>query len=165
MSTKWDLRYLEMASQIAQWSKDPSSKLGAVVIGDNGQILSQGYNGFARGVEDSIDRLNDRETKYDYVVHAEMNCIFNACLNGVSLKGSTIYVFGLPVCHRCAPGLIQVGIKRVVMSCPHDQPDKMLRWTDSWKKTKTMFQEADIRYVRYGHNIKGVIEPAIMTAG
>ena len=82
---KWDRQYMDLAKCIAEWSKDPSTKIGAVAIGDKGQVLSQGYNGFPRGIEDSPERLHIREEKYKYIVHAEMNCIFNASFNGVSL--------------------------------------------------------------------------------
>ena len=66
----WTRRYINLAKEIATWSKDPRTKVGAVVVGKEGQILSQGYNGFPRGIEDREERLNDREQKYRYVVHA-----------------------------------------------------------------------------------------------
>ena len=82
---KWIQRYFKIAEQVSSWSKDPSSKIGAIIVGDKGQIISQGYNGFPRGVIDSEDRYNQRETKYKLVVHAEMNAILNAFLpEGVS---------------------------------------------------------------------------------
>ena len=115
MSSKWDIRYLQLAENIASWSKDPSTQIGAIAVGTKGQVLAQGYNGFPRGVEDRVEYYEDRETKYKYVVHAEMNVIYNATYNGVSLDGATLYVTGLPVCSDCAKGVIQVGIKRVVM--------------------------------------------------
>lgn len=149
-SHKWDLRYLEMARQVSLWSKDPSTKLGAVAIGSDGQILSQGYNGFPRGVDDIEERLENREIKYDFIVHAEMNCIYNACLNGVSLKGSTLYIHGLPACHKCAPGIIQVGVKRVVMAYPAD--GRVSHWLSSWDKSQVMFDESGVNYlgIAYG---------------
>ena len=105
---------MQLAKQAAQWSKDPSSKIGAVAIGGKGQVLSTGYNGFPRGIQDYDDRWNNREEKYKYVVHAEMNCIYNANYHNQSLKGSTMYIVGLPVCHECAKGIIQAGVVRVV---------------------------------------------------
>ena len=119
---KWTRRYLDIAKEVGTWSKDPSKQIGAVAVGDKGQILSQGYNGFPRGVKDTDDRYNVREEKYKYVVHGEMNCIYNACNSGVSLNGATLYVTGLPVCSECAKGIIQVGIKKVVMEYPKDIP-------------------------------------------
>ena len=93
-STMWSDKYIKLAKEISTWSKDPSTKIGAVVVGADGQILSQGFNGFPRGIKDSEERLNNRERKYELVVHGEMNAIYNASLNGVSLKDSTIYVYG-----------------------------------------------------------------------
>lgn len=140
--TDWDERYLNLAQHISTWSKDPSRKIGAVVVGDGGQILSIGYNGFPRGIKDD-ERLHNRETKYPLVVHAEMNAIYNATLNGISLRGSTLYVWGLPVCSDCARGVIQVGIKRVIMNFTEDQ---IGHWHDHWNLTKDMFDEAGLEY-------------------
>jgi len=140
-STNWDTRYLKLAYETAQWSKDPSTKVGAVVVGSKGQVLSQGFNGFPRGIADLDTRLNNRETKYKYIVHAEMNAIYNATYNGVSLDGATLYVYGLPVCSECAKGIIQVGIKRVVMM---NQPIDG-KWLDSWIMSDSFFGEAGVR--------------------
>ena len=142
MSSKWDLRYLELARTVGSWSKDPSSQIGAVAVGSKGQVLAQGYNGFPRGIFDGGGRLNDRELKYQYIVHAEQNLIYNATYNGVSLDQSTIYVTGLPVCSECAKGVIQVGIKRVVM------PKQEIKenWKKSWSHSEILFNEAGIEY-------------------
>ena len=138
----WDKRYLGLAKEVSTWSKDPSSKIGAVAIGSKGQVLAQGYNGFPRGIYDGDIRYNNREIKYQYIVHAEQNVIYNATYNGVSLDGATLYVWGLPVCSECAKGVVQVGIKRVIM--PVDNyPNK---WIDSFDKTSDMFGEAGIEY-------------------
>jgi len=139
---KWDERYIGLAKYISEWSKDPSAKIGAVAVGDQGQILSQGYNGFPRGVEDIDERYACKATKYQYVVHAEMNVIYNASYSGVSLKGSTLYVYGLPVCNDCAKGIIQTGISRIVMSY-EIFPEK---WIASFEHTKLMFFEAGIQW-------------------
>jgi len=139
---KWFKRYLRLAAEVATWSKDPNTQVGAVVVGSKGQILSQGYNGFPRGINDTSRRLNDRETKLSLVVHAEMNAIFNATYSGVSLDGSTIFIHGLPACSECAKGIIQVGIKKVVVSkqCIEARP----HWNDSWNKSKALFAEAGV---------------------
>ena len=141
---KWDERYLNLAEHIAQWSKDPSSKIGAVIIGDKGQVLSQGYNGFPRGFDDSDHLYADREFKLDHVIHAEMNCIYNASFSGISLDGATLYVHGLPICHQCSLGVIQVGIKRVIMKSRDSE-----RWRTSFEKTKANFKMAGVIYEIY----------------
>ena len=139
----WTKRYINIAKEIASWSKDPRTQVGAVIVGDKGQILSQGYNGFPRGIDDSDERLNDRPTKLKLVVHAEMNCIYNASFSGVSLQNSTLYVYGLPVCSECAKGVIQVGVKKVYMCHPVPIDD---RWSESAKETFEMFKEAGVEY-------------------
>lgn len=139
--SNWEERYLDLAKQISGWSKDPSRQIGAVIVGDKGQIISQGYNGFPRGIDDGEDRLNDRLTKYKYVVHAEANAIYNAIHNGASTDGATMYITGLPVCHECAKAIIQTGIKKVVMDTrPEDN------WLESGNLAISMFEEAGIQY-------------------
>lgn len=139
---KWDNRYLDLAKQVATWSKDPSTQIGAVAVGDKGQILATGYNGFPRGIYDSPDRYEDRSVKYKMIVHAEMNCIYNATYNGVSLNNSTLYVYGLPICSECAKGIIQVGISKVVM-----KPIRMdERWIESFELSKILFNEAGVEF-------------------
>ena len=145
----WDERYLDLAENVSSWSKDPSRKIGAVAVGNKGQILSQGYNGFPRGISDNVERYNDKETKYRYVVHAEMNVIYNASYNGVSLDGATLYVSGLPVCQECAKGVIQVGIKHVVM-WDRDYPEK---WMKSFYNTKELFKEAGVKHTFVKENL------------
>jgi dCMP deaminase len=139
---KWYKRYLHLAKEVSEWSKDPNTKVGAVVVGSKGQILSQGYNGFPRGISDSPTRLKNREIKLSFMVHAEMNAIYNASYSGVSLDGATMFIYGLPACSECAKGIIQVGIKKVVVSkeCIEARP----HWNDSWKKSISMFAEAGI---------------------
>jgi dCMP deaminase len=142
---KWKMRYIQLAADISSWSKDPNAKVGAVVVGSKGQVLSQGYNGFPRGVNDHVERYNDRKEKHKYVVHAEMNAIYNASYTGVSLDGATIYVYGLPVCNECAKGIIQVGIKSVVVATP-EWLEVNTKWVDSWLCTISMFDEAGVGY-------------------
>ena len=144
MNNKWDNRYLNLAREVSTWSKDPSTQVGAVAIGEMGQVLAQGYNGFPRGVNDSLERYNDKEVKYRYVVHAEMNCIYNATFTGASLNNATMYVWGLPVCNECAKGLAQVGVKRVVSpKTIADVPDK---WKISAINTVDLLKEVGITY-------------------
>jgi dCMP deaminase len=140
---KWNDRYMAMAKEVSLWSKDPNTKVGAVAVGEKGQILSQGYNGFPRGILDSPQRLNDRETKYRFVVHAEMNVIYNATYSGVSLDNAKLFVYGLPVCSECAKGIIQVGIKEVYVA--KECIDLRPHWFESFQKTMDMFEEVGIK--------------------
>ena len=134
---------MAMAKEVASWSKDPNTQVGAVAVGSKGQILSQGFNGFPRGIFDLEERLQDRETKYKYVVHAEMNVIYNATYSGVSLDGAKLYVYGLPVCSECAKGIIQVGIKEVYVA--QECVDLRPTWFESFQKTLDMFNEAGVK--------------------
>lgn len=143
MSTTWDIRYLELAEQISSWSKDPSTKCGAVIIGSKRQVVSSGYNGFPRGVTDTSERLNERSTKYQYVVHAEMNAIYNAAHTGTSLDGATIFIHGLPCCAECAKGIIQTGIRRVVMP---SRKKVSMHWAESWTLASQMLSEAGVTW-------------------
>ena len=140
----WGNKYIHLAKEISTWSKDPSTQVGAVVVGCDGQILSQGFNGFPRGIKDSDERLNNRERKYELIVHAEMNAIYNASLNGVSLKDSTLYVYGLPICNECAKGIIQVGIKKVVAMRPKKYN---IAWEESINNARNLFSEVDVMYL------------------
>ena len=139
---KWDLRFVKLAEEVAKWSKDPSTQVGAIAVNRIGSVVAQGYNGFPRGIEDKDLRYQDRELKYQYVVHAEMNVIYNASLNGVSLFGSTMYVYGLPVCSDCAKGIIQSGISHVIMNDQEIPED----WKESADLTFDMFTEAGVEY-------------------
>jgi dCMP deaminase len=99
----------------AQRSKDPSTQVGACIVDSEKRILSTGYNGFPHGCSDDEFPWNRDEslgeTKYQFVVHAELNAILNA--SGKSLAGSTLYV-GLFPCNECAKAIIQAGIKEVI---------------------------------------------------
>lgn len=140
---KWDYRFLDLAKNVSSWSKDPSTQIGSVFVKDR-RILSTGYNGFPSGMSDCTSRYNNREIKYKYIVHAEKNAIYNATHHGISLNGSTCYVYGLPVCSECAKGLIQVGTKRVI--CLIEKKEIPDTWLKSWKITSEFFIEAGIEF-------------------
>lgn len=142
-TTKWPIRFMNMAKMVSTWSKDPSSKIGAVAVNDERNILATGYNGFPKGIADTDDRLNDRDEKYPRIVHAEMNALMNALYNGVSLKGATLYVYGLPVCSDCTKCVIQAGVKSLWIMLPSDStPEK---WTDMWnRQSMPMLMEAGV---------------------
>ena len=106
--TKWDHRYLNLAKHVATWSKDPSTKCGAVFTKNN-RVVSLGFNGIPSGLEDE-KYLFPREKKIACIIHAELNGIFNS---NVSLADSTLYVTSIP-CSNCAASLIQEGVRRVV---------------------------------------------------
>ena len=142
IDSKWDHRFMRLAREISTWSKDPSTRIGAVVVNEERRILATGYNGFPRGIADTNERLNDREQKYPRIIHAEMNALMNALYSGVSVKGATIYVYGLPVCSECTKSVIQAGISRVVITYPELAPEK---WQTQWNELSwPMYNEANV---------------------
>ena len=139
--SKWDTRFLELAKQIASWSKDPSTKVGCVVVGPDREIRSTGFNGLPRGIKDSDERLNNREIKYPMICHAEENAIMHAARIGISLKECKAYVTW-PPCTRCARSLIQAGITEVIYPKSVDIPE---RWATDFDLSLNMFKEAKVK--------------------
>jgi len=139
MLDKWDQRFYDLAGYIAEWSKDPSTKVGAVVVDPkNKRIVSTGFNGFPFGVEDTAERLENREVKYEMVVHAETNALVFA---GPHAEGCTLYVTPLPPCARCAVVVIQAGIARVVTPRPDMSREP---WATQSRISEQMFSEAGV---------------------
>lgn len=136
-STDWNRRFLTLADHIAQWSKDPSSKVGAVIVGADKREVCFGFNGFAPGIADTPARLNDRDTKYRLVMHAERNALDNCHFN---TRGATLFVTRCP-CSECTKSVISKGIARVVYQ-PHVDFDE--RWAEELKWTRSMLMEVAI---------------------
>ena len=146
-SEKWNSRFLELATLVSSWSKDPSTKTGAVVVGPDREIRATGYNGLVRGVDDNISERMERPTKYDFFEHAERNAIYNACLTGTSLKGCVLYATHAP-CTDCARAIIQAGIKMVITNkIIIDENSPKGTWRDKLEYSAQMFKEAGIEYI------------------
>jgi len=126
---KWNKRFLRLAKEIASWSKDPSSQVGCVIVGPKKEIRSTGYNGFARGIEDRLERLKDRKQKYPRIIHAEMNAVITASYIGTCLDGCTAFIT-LPPCTPCASALINAGIVSIII------PEVEI--PDRWKEDMAM---------------------------
>lgn len=144
-SNKWDDRFMRLAAFVAAWSKDPSTKCGAVVARGN-RVLGLGYNGFPPAIPDHANLLEVREQKYARVIHAEVNAIFDAFQKGQDLKGSTLYSFppGLaPSCERCAAHIIAAGISRVVWY--QEDTEMSRRWNP--ETSLAMYREAGVELV------------------
>lgn len=134
-STKWDERFIELAKMVGSWSKDPSTQVGAVIVDEKNRIVSVGYNGFPQKISDN-ERLKDRQTKYNVIVHAEANSILFA---NRDLSGCTIYTYPFQPCSSCSGLIIQSGIKRVVtVKCDND------RWRKDFITAETMLVEAGV---------------------
>lgn len=133
---KWDFRFLDIAKLVSTWSKDPSTKTGAVIVSPDRRILSTGYNGFPRGVLDHPARYENREEKYKIIVHCERNAML-FCRE--SLAGATLYTYPFLSCGSCAAMMIQAGIVRHVAPMS-DNP----RWAEHVQPTVQILAEAGI---------------------
>lgn len=138
----WDKRFLLLADHVSKWSKDPSTKVGAVIVDSDKRVISMGYNGFPAKIIDSPEDYLDRDTKLKKVVHAESNAIV---FSQRSLKDCTLYVYPFMPCSNCAGQVIQSGITRVV-SPVNNNP----KWLESFKLTESMFEEAGVQLDLYG---------------
>jgi dCMP deaminase len=138
---KWHQRFLKLASAVGAWSKDPSTRVGCVLVRDK-RVVSVGYNGFPRGISDDLNRLLDREQKYEITVHAEVNSVTTAALHGLSTEGCTAYVTFSP-CSRCASVLINAGIKEVYVLGGKEVPE---RWLDNFLLASRLLAEAGVLY-------------------
>ncbi len=144
----WTEYFLGIAEQIKLKSKDQSTQIGAVVVGEGKNILSTGYNSFPRGLDDSLQERQERPEKYFWIEHAERNAIYNAALEGVSLKNSTIYLTsGLP-CMDCARGIVNSGIKVVWCKrvCTTKNKEK---WEESQMKSLQLLNECGVEVCYY----------------
>lgn len=120
---KWRGRFITMAQLVATWSKDPSTKVGAVIVNELRIVCGTGYNGLPRGIRDRPERLGDRPTKYSLIVHAEANALLNSA---APVRGCTLYCTQVP-CGECCKLIIQAGIDCVVAEYHGDDQ----RWMDS----------------------------------
>jgi len=131
-----DIHFMKVAKLIAEESKDPSTQVGCVIVDENRDIVSTGYNGFPQGIKDDA-RLDDRGVKYELIIHAELNAILRA--DKRRLVGATIYTWPFLPCIRCSPYILQAGITRVI-SIPHNKP----HWHDNLVKSVNLFGEANV---------------------
>lgn len=144
LADSWEAHFLAHAALWASRSKDPSTKVGAVVVDPKHRtILSAGYNGFPRGVVDCVELYEDKAAKYPRIVHAEANAVANAALNGACLDGGVLYVTH-PPCPDCAGLVINAGIKHVIFPWP-ESSDFMARWQHLIAIAGEMFEQAKIK--------------------
>ena len=141
---KWDKRFIRIATEVATWSKDPGTKVGAVLVYDR-RIIATGYNGFPQGISDTFERYQHRETKLSYTVHAEVNAILNAAKNGAPTNGSTLYVTFSP-CVSCATSVVQAGVTTVICPCLSTAPE---RWRESFQLGQDLLKEADVSVLTF----------------
>ena len=144
----WDEYFLGIAEQVKLKSKDQSSKLGAVIVGKDNDVLSVGYNSFPRGFDDDSPKYQERPEKYDWFEHAERNAIYSAARRGVALKGSKIYLSSQVACMPCARAIINSGIKKVYCKREHTTNNKE-KWDDSCAKSLILLKKCGVKVIYY----------------
>lgn len=142
----WDDYFMTMVYVVASKSKDNKTHLGAIIVGQKKEIVSVGYNGFPRGINDFAPERQERPEKYFWMEHAERNAIYNATLIGASLENCKMYTNGIP-CMDCARAVIQSGIKEVIVDKKWNEDNSEL-WNEHSIRALKMFEEAGVK-VRY----------------
>lgn len=145
ISKGWALWFIQLAWFWSTRSKDLSTKVGAVIVDDANDVISSGYNGMPRGVDDTVAERNHRPGKYKWFEHAERNAIYNAARR--VLKGTTMVLQYAPCpCTDCTRAIIQCGIKRIIIS-DKDFPS-LTRWNDDLEVAKVMLKEAGVEIIK-----------------
>jgi len=139
----WDARLFALAKQIAEWSSDPATKVGSVIVGPDNEVRALGYNGLPRNIESSPD-LFERPLKYLWIEHAERNAIYTASRYGAPLSGCRMYLSWFP-CADCARAIVQVGLVEVVCV----EPDwSNPQWSDQFREARRILERGSVR-IRY----------------
>jgi dCMP deaminase len=140
---KWIRRFLGMAEFVSNWSKDPSTKTGAVITAPDNMIISLGYNGFPKHVQDTPDHYNNRSIKYERIIHSEVNAILAA---RTDLSECAIFCYPLMPCSRCATVIIQSGISTVCF--PYSEDSEVIdRFKVSHEHALEMFMDAGVELI------------------
>ena len=145
---EWKDYFLGIAEQVKLKSKDKSTQIGAVIVGEDNEVLSVGYNSFPRGCKDDLDERQERPEKYFWFEHAERNAIYNAARVGIPLKGSTIYLSSQIPCMDCARAIIQSGIKKVYCK-DYNTTQNREKWEEHSKRSKILFDECGVEVIYY----------------
>jgi dCMP deaminase len=144
----WDQYFLNIAEQVKEKSKDQRTKIGAVIVGKDNEIVSTGYNSFPRGINDDVEERQVRPEKYFWMVHGELNSILNAARIGVSTNGCKMYLTcGIP-CSNCGRAIINAGITEVYCKT-EDTTRNREKWDEESSKTRQMFEESGVKITFY----------------
>lgn len=154
----WDQYFMSFAYLAAMKSKDAGTKVGAVIVDDEHEILATGYNGFPRGFDDTIESRHEKPTKYQYTIHAEPNAVISAARKGLSLKGGTMYVTWCP-CDKCALVIVQSGVKEVVTHKENPIPES---WAPAIELAKEILSEGGVIHREWSGRI---VTPVMFTSG
>ena len=138
----WDEYFINIAEQVKLKSKDIKTQIGVVLVGKDNEIVSTGYNSFARGINDDVEERQERPEKYFWFEHAERNAIYNAARIGVSTLGTTMYMTCGISCADCARAIINSGISKIVLREGKGATNE--KWQESAKRSQQMFEEAGV---------------------
>ena len=144
---RWVEYFYNIAEQVKEKSKDNQTKIGAVIVGKDKEIVSTGYNSFPRGIDDWKPERQQRPEKYFWFEHAERNAIYNAARIGVSTKGCTMYLTCGMVCADCARAIINAGIVRIFLK--RGGGAKSDKWIESAVRSEMMFEEVGVSVQYY----------------
>lgn len=147
----WDKRFLNLAKEFSTYSKDPSTKTGAVIVSPSKTDVILGYNGFPKRLKDDPELYANREIKYSRIIHCEMNAVLHAKRD---LTGYTLYTWPFLSCDRCCVHMIEAGITRAV--APLSTPDQETRWGAAFKKSRAYFHEAGVEMQEYDLQISSL---------
>jgi len=141
----WDQRFLSLAREISTWSKDPSTKTGAVIVRPNRSVCSVGYNGFPMSMRDEARWYADREEKYSRIIHCEMNALLLS--QDRNHEGYTLYTYPFISCDRCFVHMVQAGIKRFV--APRATAEQLTRWGPSFERVRDYAKATNVTIAEY----------------
>lgn len=143
----WDEYFVEMARLAATRSKDPNTRIGAVIVGPDNEVISTGYNSFVRGLNDNVPARSERPEKYFWYEHAERNAIYSAARHGVPLKGCRMFLSCWTPCTDCMRAIIQSGIKEIILGT-RDGVSGQSKWVEEARRSKEMADETGVT-IRY----------------
>ena len=144
----WTEYFRNIANAVSQKSKDKHTHIGAVIVGEDKEIVSTGYNSYPRGINDNVSERQERPEKYHWFEHAERNAIYNAARVGVSTKGCSLYMSHWFPCVECVRAIIQSGISTLYCE-PLDEKASNINYNESFKRSIQMLNEAKIKIVYY----------------
>jgi dCMP deaminase len=143
----WDEYFINLANSIKLKSKDNSTKIGAVIVGKENEIVSTGYNSFPRGIDDNVPERQERPEKYYWMAHAELNSIINSARIGVSTNHCVMYMSCSIPCADCAKAIINAGICKIY--CKKDDESIGVHWKESQLRSIQMFKETGVEVIFY----------------
>lgn len=147
MNRRWIEHYLEICKITAKMSRDDTTQVGAVIVGEDKEVLSTGFNGFPRGVDDNKLERYERPEKYTWFEHGERNAIYNAARTGARLKGTTLFI-NAPPCSHCARAIIQCGIVHIIYPTKHAFIGRK-DWYADLLKAQAMLIEAGVAITEF----------------